>query len=157
MAQDMNHSESEEELMLRGDLTPAYAHSCERVARTMRFFPNRGEHGVLEVCDEITARSPDYQKSFHLHCHRPPVINGNTVTLTSSGGGRLICRVIEPRGAVITAIGGEGMEFVCDGTNYPPPEERYDHAELGWGRVTISPAAPALTDRFRVEMEICDE
>lgn len=157
MAQDINHRESEEELMLRGDLTPAYAHTCERVARTMRFFPNRGEHGVLEVCDEITAKSPDYQKAFLLHCHRPPVINGNTVTLTSEGGGRLICRVIEPRDAVITAIGGEGMEFFCDGVSYPPPEERYDHAELGWGRVAVSPATPALTDRFLVEMEICDE
>ena len=54
-----------------------------------------------------------------------------------------------------TAIGGEGRQYFCDGSNYPPPEEHYD-AELGWGRVCISPAAHALTDRFRVEMEICD-
>ena len=120
----------------------------------MRFCPQRGQHGTLEVCDEVTAKRPDYEKSFLLHCLRPPVIEGNTVTLFSEGG-RLVCRVIEPKNAVITAIGGEGRQYFCDGSNYPPPEEHYD-AELGWGRVCISPAAHALTDRFRVEMEICD-
>lgn len=155
MATDLAHSESEEELMLSANLTPAYAHTCHEVTRTMRFFPKRGERGILEVCDEITALSPGYEKSFLLHCHRPPVIEGNTVTL-SGNGGRLICRIIEPRDAVITAIGGAGKEFFCDGTNYPPPADHYD-AELGWGRVCISPAAPALFDRFRVEMELCDE
>ena len=157
MARDIEHSESEDELMLRGDLTPAYAHTCDKVVRTMRFFPHRGAHGILEICDEVTAKSSDYQKFFLLHCHHPPIMDGNTVTLTSGHGGRLVCRVIEPRDAVITAIGGEGMEYVCDGTNYPPPEERYESAELGWGRVCISPSTPTLTDRFLVELEICDE
>lgn len=156
MATDIKHSECDDELMLAADLTPAYAHTCDRVTRTMRFFPNRGQHGILEVCDEVSAKQADYEKSFLLHCHRPPVIDGNTVTLISGDGGRLLCRVLEPQDAVITAIGGEGKQFFCDGTNYPPPGEQYN-AELGWGRVVISPASPARCDRFRIEMEICDE
>jgi hypothetical protein len=121
----------------------------------MAFYPNRGARGLFEVCDEITALDPAYEKAFLLHSSRPPVIEGNTVTLTSEGG-RLICRILEPSDARITVIGGEGAAFVTDGVNYPTPADHYD-AELGWGRVVISPAHPARTDRFRVEMEIADK
>ena len=154
MARDITHSESADGLTLAADLTPAYAHTCRRVTRRMRFFPDRGAHGLLEVCDEVTALDPAYEKSFLLHCLRPPVIEGNTVTLEGEGG-RLICRVLEPADARITAIGGEDAAFVTDGKNYPPPADHYD-AELGWGRVVISPAVPAAHDRFCVEMEIVD-
>jgi hypothetical protein len=154
MATDLDHSESADELMLRGNLTPAYAHTCEKVTRTMRFFPNRGEHGMFEVVDEVTSLSPDYEKSFLLHCHRPPIVEGNTVILENANA-RLRCRILEPQDARITVIGGEGMEYFNDGCSYPPPHEQ-KNAELGWGRVVISPAAPALTDRFHMEMELCD-
>lgn len=154
MATDLDHSENADELMLRGNLTPAYAHTCEKVTRTMRFFPNRGEHGMFEVVDEVTSLSPDYEKSFLLHCHRPPIIEGNTVILENDNA-RLRCRILEPQDARITVIGGEGMEYFNDGCSYPPPHEQ-KNAELGWGRVVISPAAPALTDRFHMEMELCD-
>lgn len=155
MARDITHSESTDRLTLAADLTPAYAHTCERVTRRMTFYPNRGAHGLFEVQDEITSLDPAYEKAFLLHCSRPPMIEGNTVTLESEGG-RLICRVIEPANAHITVIGGEGAEFVTDGVHYPTPKEHYD-AELGWGRVVISPAAPARTDRFHIEMEIADK
>lgn len=155
MARDITHSESPDALTLAADLTPAYAHTCEKVTRRMAFYPNRGERGLFEVCDEITALDPAYEKAFLLHSSRPPVIEGNTVTLTSEGG-RLICRILEPSDARITVIGGEGAAFVTDGVNYPTPADHYD-AELGWGRVVISPAHPARTDRFRVEMEIADK
>ena len=155
MAQNITHSENADELTIAADLTPAYVHTCQSITRRMTFAPNRGAHGVLTVCDEITSHSPDYEKSFLLHCYRPPIIGGNTITLQSEGG-RLICRVIEPADARITVIGGEGEEFVTDGVNYPTPKDHYD-VELGWGRVVISPAAPALTDRFLIEMEIADK
>ena len=155
MARDITHSESPDELTIAADLTPAYAHTCERVTRRMAFYPGRGAHGLLEIRDEVTSLDPSYEKAFLLHCSNPPVIDGNTVTLESDGG-RLICRVIEPADARITVIGGEGAEFVTDGTNYPTPAEHYD-VDLGWGRVVISPATPAVTDRFHVKMEIADK
>ena len=52
--------------------------------------------------------------------------------------------------AVITAVGGEGRQFICGGRNYPPDEEH--PAELGWGEVRICPPTAAVYDRFVVEM-----
>ena len=154
MARELTHSESPDELTIAADLTPAYAHTCERVTRCMRFYPNRGAHGVFEVRDEVTSLDPAYEKAFLLHCFRPPVVDGNTITLESEGG-RLICRVIEPANARITVIGGDGAEFVTDGIHYPTPAEHYE-VELGWGRVEIAPTTSASTDRFHIEMEIAD-
>ncbi|MBQ3126058.1 MAG: heparinase II/III family protein [Clostridia bacterium] len=151
MAAVLEHRESPDELYLCGDLSPAYVHACTRVVRRMRFAPNEGAFGRLTVTDEVESRDPAYRKTFHLRCPYAPTVEGNTVTLRNPAGTALVCRVIEPQGAVIEAIGGEGRQFICGGRNYPPAE---DHpAELGWGEVRISPAAAAIFDRFVVEME----
>lgn len=150
MATVLEHRESPEEIFLRGDLSEAYTHACTRVVRTMRFAPGEGGFGRFTVTDEVEAKSPDYRKTFHLRCQHPPIIEGNTITLCNAAGTALVCRVLEPRDAVITAVGGEGRQFICGGRNYPPDEEH--PAELGWGEVRICPPTAAVYDRFVVEM-----
>ncbi len=151
MADTLSHTESEEEISLIGDLTAAYSHICEKVVRKMQFFPKEKR---FVVTDEVTAKSADYKKEFLLHCETAPEINGDTVILQNENA-HLVCRVIEPKEASITVLGGKGQRFVADGTDYPP-EDLYDDHGLGWGRVVISLAKPHLTDRFVVEMLIIE-
>lgn len=148
MAHVLSHSESDSGCELSGDLTPAYFHSCKRVVRQMRY---DAVSRTVTVRDEVTALSPEYKKTFHMHCQTEPEIKGNTIIFTN-GAGKAVCRVLSPENAVITKVGGEGRQFLIDGVNYPPKPPFV--AEEGWGEVKISPAEQSLTDVFVVEIRI---
>ena len=156
MAKVISHSESDTLCEITGDLTEAYARTCERVVRSMRFEAEDGAYGTLTVTDEIVAKDASFIKTFHLHTQTEPVICGNEIIITN-GGGRLRCQVIAPAEAQITAVGGMGKEFLVDGVNYPyPPSEHRDYAEVGWGQVLIRPARQNLEDKFVVRMIVED-
>lgn len=151
MAEVLSHEESDTCCRILGDLTDAYRHTCSRVLRDMRWEPTKGSFGTLTVHDRIEAKSDRFVTAFHLHCQSAPNVHGNTVTL-SNGHAKLVCRVLEPKNAVITAIGGDGQAFITDGVNYEP--NRKENTEAGWGQVVITPAEQAAATEFLVEMEI---
>jgi len=151
MARVLSHRESESCCRIQGDLTEAYRNTCTRVVRSMCWEPEKGAMGTLTVRDRIEAKSSEFITGFHLHCQSAPVISGSTVTL-SNGQAKLVCRILEPRDPVITAIGGPGQEFTVDGVNYDT--HRKENTEAGWGRVTVTPAHQTASTEFLVEMEL---
>ena len=153
MAKVISHTESEDKVEIIGDLTEAYAHTCESVIRQMTFEPNKGENGIFTVNDEITAKSEDFIKCFHIHMMQEPQIDGNQIIITHKGG-QLRCTVLEPQNASITAIGGGDNHFTTVGI--PVPSDKTENRECGWGKVIISPKAQAKTHKFKVQMEILD-
>lgn len=153
MAKVLSHTETEDEVQVVGDLTTAYAHTCDKVIRKMTFLPKLGENGVFTVEDEVTAKSEEFIKCFHLHMMEEPIIDGNVITITHKGG-KLRCTVLEPQNASITAIGGGDMRFTTVGI--PVPSDKTENRECGWGKVIISPSDKAKTHKFKVQMEILD-
>ncbi len=153
MAKVISHFESDEKVEIVGDLTQAYSHTCDKVVRKMNFDATVGTNGVFTVEDEVTAKSEDFIKCFHLHMMEEPQICGNEITITHKGG-KLRCTVIEPKNASITAIGGGDNRFTTVGI--PVPSEKTENRECGWGKVIISPSDKAKTHKFKVQMEILD-
>ena len=153
MAKVLSHTESDERVELVGDLTEAYAETCERVVRSMTFEPMAGACGVFTVSDEVVAKSPEYVKEFHLHMMEEPIVEGNTITIEHQGG-RLVCTVLEPENAEIKVVGGGEMRFTLNGK--PIPSEKTDHRECGWGQVILTPRDAKKEHHFKVRMEIFD-
>ena len=153
MARVVSHTESEELVEIVGDLTEAYAHTCDKVRRKMSFEPNEGQYGVFTVSDEVVAKSADFIKCFHIHTMSEPTIEGNVITIEHKGG-KLKCTVLEPENAEIKAIGGGDMRFTLNGT--PIPCEKTENRECGWGQIVISPADAKKEHHFKVRMEIMD-
>ncbi len=153
MAKVISHTETEDKIEIIGDLTTAYSHTCESVVRQMTFEPMRGENGVFTVEDEVTAKSEEFIKCFHLHMMEEPEICDNVITITHKGG-KLRCTVLEPQNASITAIGGGDNRFTTVGI--PVPSDKTENRECGWGKVIISPTDKAKTHKFKVQMEIMD-
>ncbi len=142
------HREGDDGCELVGDLTPAYCHTCESVIRKMSYdHPTR----TFTVEDKIVSLDPNAQKSIHLHCQTPPVIDGNTVVI-ENGGNRAVCRILSPQNVRIEAIGGAGREFEVDGENFPP-KPPYE-AEAGWGQVVVTAAGSTAQTVFCVKIEI---
>ena len=153
MAKVLSHTESDDKVEIEGDLTTAYAHTCDKVIRKMTFLPNEGQNGIFTVEDEVTAKSEEFIKCFHIHMMTEPQIDGNVITITHKGG-KLRCTVLEPQNVNITAIGGGDQRFTTVGI--PVPSDKTENRECGWGKVIISPTDKAKTHKFKVTMEILD-
>lgn len=153
MAYVLSHAESDEGCSLKVDLSPAYCYSCERVIRTMTFDAKAGERGVLTVTDEVTSIKPDSKKTFNLHTLVEPRLEGDRIII-ENGEGKLSCRVLSPDEYTVELVGGEGRGFMAEGINFEPID--VGEAEIGWGRVEISPKNPAKTHTITVELEIMD-
>ena len=153
MAKVISHTETEDKVEIVGDLTAAYAHTCDNVIRKMTFLPKMGENGVFTVEDDVTAKSEEFIKCFHIHMMDEPEIDGNVITITHQGG-KLRCTVLEPQNADITAIGGGDMRFTTVGISVP--SDKTENRECGWGKVIISPTNKSKTHKFKVQMEILD-
>ena len=151
MAKVLSHFESDTKAEIEGDMTLAYSHTCDKVVRKMSFDATAGENGVFTVEDEVTAKSEDFIKRFHLHMMDEPKIDGNEITITYKGG-KLRCTVLEPQNASITALGGGDNRFTIVGI--PIPSDKTENRECGWGKVIIEPTDKAKTHKFKVKMEI---
>ena len=152
MAHVLSHTESDDGCEITGDLTPAYAHTCEKVMRTMRF-DQKEDGGVFTVSDTVVSIREDAVKTFHLHVQSKPEVNGTEIIVRADHG-LMRCRVLEPANAVITVEGGEGRAFVANGQHYEP-EYVCKRSEEGWGQVLIRPVQPFGKEcRFVVEMTL---
>lgn len=151
MAHVISHSEWDNGCEIVGDLSPAYAHTCEKVQRKMRF-EQKEDSGIFIVSDSIVSFKPEAIKTFHLHVQSEPVVHGNEI-IVRAGKGIMHCRVVEPANAVISVIGGEGQQFVANGQQYEP-QRVCCHSEEGWGQVLIRPAQASKECYFLIEMSI---
>lgn len=132
---------------MKGDLTYAYTSKVENFQRSFMFFNFKDETypAALIVFDAVRSSSPNFKKTWLLHCEEEPVIDGNAVTVTRDTvdyNGRLINQSLLPdNGFSIEKI---GQDF--DGVSkYKVKDTLYemkplsDTAEVGNWRVEISP------------------
>ncbi len=146
---------------LAGDITKAYSEKVDEVLRSMVFLPlEDADHpATFVVMDKVTSANKDFKKSWLLHMQEEPTVDGNKtiVTRTTYGyNGRMVNETLLPKSVEITKIGGEGKEFVIDGVNYPIGKAVNAAAEVGWGRVEVSPTEANETDYFLNVMTVSD-
>lgn len=151
MAKVLYHTESNEVCEIAGDLTEAYAHTCNKVIRKMRWEPLKGEYGILTVNDIVESKSENFIRAFHIHCQTEPERFDNGVIINYDKY-KLVCRVISPVNARIEIIGGEGHEFEIDGINFDTEYKK--DTEAGWGQIIITDINKTSITEFTVEMEI---
>lgn len=140
---------------LAGDITAAYdaAAVAHAERRMLALYTKRADCPVLFfVYDSVTARSAAYKKSFLLHTPTEPVIEGNHVTVVNGGGKLTMTNLLG--GGCITALGGTGRNYLVNerqlSTNIPGMDDGM------WGRVELSPAAPAAHDEFLNALVVSD-
>ena len=141
---------------IAGDIAKAYGSSTASVVdRRMLAVYETGNNGVpmfFFVFDDITAANKSYKKTFLLHTASEPTVNGKTVSVTSSQGGKLVLQNVLG-GDAITKIGGEGKNYQINGSPVAP--DRYP-LDGYWGRVEISKNTGSATDYFLNVMYVCD-
>jgi heparin/heparan-sulfate lyase len=142
-----------------GDATLCYRpEKCALALRQMVFvMPN---HFV--VCDRVTSTDPSYKKDWLLHTQNEPAVSGDTFRADHEEG-RLFCRTIYPKDAILSKVGGPGREFWACGKNweYAPEvvktvKERYNGGILGNWRMEVSPGAPRKEDVFLHLIQVGD-
>lgn len=157
------------------DITPAYtnsqsgngtfSHRTRRVERFWRTFAYDRLDDVVVVFDQVTATKASFRKRWLLHSVEEPqiVAGGFSVRVAPQdrpgrAGGVLEAKVLLPKAASITSIGGRGLEFFVDDKNY---DENGTLAEVirkrgvtgpepGAWRVEVSPPSDARDDVFLV-------
>ena len=151
MATVLSHSESNSLCEIVGDMTEAYSHTCNGVIRKMRWEPGRGSYGVMTVEDKVETKCDKFIPTFHIHCLTEPQMDGKDIVI-DNGKYRLVCRVLAPENANVEIIGGEGREFLVDGTNYDTSVK--ETTEYGWGQILVTDGNVGTDISFKIEMEI---
>ena len=144
-----------------GDATTCYVHGGdlpEKVSLATRqlafLMPN---HFV--VLDRVTTTDPGFRKEWLLHTAYEPAIDGSTVRADHIQG-RMFCRTLLPRDAVLTPVGGPGKEFWAAGRNWEIQAEKLKPEQLammGQWRVEVSPGAPRSEDIFLHVIQVADQ
>lgn len=154
---------------LAGDITQAYLAPSPypaKVSQVTRAFVflnlKSAQHpAALVVFDRITARKPEFKKSWLLHSNQEPSVHEGVTTIeeTRDGfNGRLVNHTLFPQAenCEITAVGGPGREFWVEGRNYPQGYDEPREYDPGAWRLEVSPKAPATTDLFLNVMQAMD-
>jgi heparin/heparan-sulfate lyase len=152
-----------------GDATPVHRpEKCSQVVRQFVFLP---PHHFI-IFDRVVSTEPAYQKRWLLHHANEPVFEGNTWR-SDQDEGRIYCRTLLPKDAVIQRVGGPGKEFIADGVNYAidagPSQARIDNKYsvskleykevpelMGRWRVEVSPGADRTDDIFLHLVQVGD-
>ena len=140
---------------LAGDTTGAYdSETVELVERRMlTAYTNCPTFPMFFfVCDRITAKSPDFKKTFLLQVPgaEAPTVSGKSVTLTEQDGKLVLHSVIG--GDDIEPIGGEGKNCLVNGMQCDAGGGVLTH----WGRVEISPKTGNKSDVLLNVMYVTD-
>ena len=134
-----------------GDATPCYRpEKCERALRQFVFvYPD-----YFVICDRVVSTNSSYTKAWLLHTQNEPVVDGR-IFRADHEGGRLFCRTLLPKDAVIEKIGGPGKEFWANGKNWElapdvkkMADERYGGGFFGNWRIEVSPGSTRKDDVF---------
>jgi len=140
-----------------GDATPCYSpQKCRLALRQFVFvMPN---HFV--ICDRLISTKAEYKKEWLLHTQDEPKVGAGEF-LADQGEGRLFCRTLYPKDAVLTKVGGPGKEFFACGRNWElarEVEKRWKgKALLGNWRVEVSPGDPRTDDVFLHLIQVGEE
>lgn len=144
----------------------------------MMFMPTNNEEkpAIFVVMDKILSTNPGFKKTFLLHSHQEPTVDGNVTTIvrnTMGYNGKLTMQTLYPINPTIEKVGGLGKEFWVVDQNQPPtkgsnystfnsldPTPGVNNVpkglQYGWGRVEISPSVPQAEDYFLNVMYVSD-
>jgi heparin/heparan-sulfate lyase len=148
---------------LSGDITKAYSDKVTKVTRSMVAL-NTGNStypAAFIVFDRVHSSKPEFKKTWLLHTIQEPEVFRRSFSVVrdeSPYGGRLFVESLLPAEADVTKVGGPGKEFWVEplGKNFPPVRPGPAAAEPGAWRIEVSPARPALGDRFLHAMAVAD-
>ncbi|MGI5948496.1 MAG: heparinase II/III domain-containing protein [Lachnospiraceae bacterium] len=153
---------------ISGDLAPGYSDKVSEVRRSMLFMPTGipEKPAIFVVMDKITAKNPDFKKTFLLHSLQAPEVTGNVTEIRRDDigyNGKLTVQTLFPQNPEIVKVGGPGRQNWVVDKNYAPTGGKYyseykseESSEFGWGRVEISPSVPSKTDYFLNVMYVSD-
>jgi hypothetical protein len=173
----MHNAFFEDDLVVAvADVTPAYtntysgegtfSHRTRRVERFVRTFAYDRANDVILIFDRVVSTEAHFSKRWLLHTIDQPSLTAKGfhawVPPTEDprqGGGQLTGRVLLPKNANISLVGGVGQEFYVDGENFDDNDTIYKlaakrrHTEPGSWRIEIRPSKDAYEDMFLVVMK----
>jgi len=140
------------------ETNPHYSYVCGDATRAynpkkLKLFTRQFIHiqpDLFIVFDRVEAANPEYKKFWLLHSVNEPSIKGALAEI-SEREGRLFCRTVYPRDAIMQKTGGPGHEFEVFGANYPPKMTHYplgEDEEWGSWRIEVVPGKPRAKDFF---------
>lgn len=148
---------------LKGDLTKAYSDKIKGYERSFMFLnlKDTDHPAALLVFDRVESSNADFKKTWLLHGLEKPEMNGNRTIFkdTREGyNGKLTVDTLLPKAdnASITAVGGEGQEFMVDGVNYPATVTQGGSNEGGGWRMELSPKTASEQDYFLNVLQVGD-
>jgi len=142
---------------IAGDATPCYRpEKCKLALRQFVFvMPD-----YFVICDRVTSTQAKYKKDWLLHTQNEPKVE-NKQFHADEDEGRLFCRTLYPRDAVLTKVGGPGKEFYACGRNWelvPEVAEKWkEEGLLGNWRLEVSPGVPRTDDIFLHLIQVGDK
>ncbi len=143
---------------MKGDMAMAYedrAKVAKRSFVTLNFLDDIYP-GALVVYDKVITPEASTKK-WLLHSEKEPVIDGNTISITSSTDrnadfkGLLVEQLLYPslEDAAIEAVGGSGKEFWVEGINWPlDSDQDIIDFEAGSWRIEIANAEKSTDQMF---------
>ncbi len=144
-----------------GEATACYRHGqplgekCEQVTRQIvLLLPN---HFV--ICDRVVSTDASFRKDWLLHTAFEPDIHDLTIR-ADHGSGRMLCRTILPKDAVLKTVGGQGREFQAAGQNWDIVRDGLtpdNLALMGQWRVEVTPGQSRKTDLFLHVIQVGDQ
>jgi heparin/heparan-sulfate lyase len=111
------------------------------------------------IFDRVVSTDPSYRKEWLLHTAYEPVIDGPLIRADHREG-RLFCRTLLPKDAVLTPVGGPSKEFWAAGRNWdlqPSTLKPEQLAMMGQWRVEVSPGAARTEDLFLHVIQVGDQ
>jgi len=152
------------------DASPQNAPKISKFTRELAYLrPGSSDNEFLAIFDTVVALERTYKKTWLLHTHNQPVLNGSETVVQGSssagiiestnsdlvtathGNGKLFCKTVLPQNPKITRIGGGSMDASgyiqwLDGKN------RYEwcgsNGYYGKWRVEVSPTVENTFDNF---------
>lgn len=154
---------------LKGDLTNAYTDKVEDFKRSFMFLNlfNDDVPAALIVFDKVDSSNPSFEKKWLLHGLEEPEINGSQTIFRrtyadeeadKAYNGKMTVDTLLPAADNLTIekVGGEGSEYMVDGTNYYGYELDSETDEGETWRIEVSPAQEAKSDLFLNVMQVSD-
>jgi len=123
---------------------------CARMVRQFLYLPP--DHFL--VFDRVTSTRAEYAKTWLLHTANEPAMAGKEFRADQDQG-RIFCRTLYPRDALLEKVGGPGKEFWADGRNWAIVDRFQAPGAGDWwkqyGRGSTEP--PEAMGRWRVEVK----
>ena len=148
---------------LKGDIAAAYSDKVSAYERSFQFLNLKDEEhpAAMLVFDRVVSADPAFKKSWLLHGLEEPEITGNQTVFrdTRKGyNGKLTVDTLlpSPDNTSIEAVGGEGKEFLVNGTNYWAETLQGGVNEGGGYRIEVSPKKAATEDYFLNVLQVGD-